>query len=587
MNYEQLRNDIIEVIRTNGNEEITGEVLQFVLLEMVSGLGAGYRFLGTCTPSTEPQEPDGASFYVGGAGDYQNFGGVNVDAGYICFFKWDGSAWSYSPLKVTQPVDAEITEDGQNPVCGGAIYDEFKKLRDGGYLFAGLAMKNTEPIMTENVFYLAAEGGAYPNFNAIVVPQGISVLKWNGSMWSLQTLWTVDDEPTEDSEGLVKSGSVWMELSGKVEKVQGKGLSEADFTNVEKLKLGNLPTAAELTELLDFKQDKLTFDNVPEEGSTNPVTSAGIHEAIKDFITKAVNDLLNYYKKSEVYTKAEIDSLIAGISQIEIIAVEELPEASAATMGKIFLVPAEIGDSMDEYITLRSYEGGVVSYYWQKIGSSDIDLSNYPTIEDMNTAIATALADYYTKARVDALICAAIGTLANITLEADKEIVLIDTATVITVTGRSETAAESLIITRGGVEKAAGSGKVITASETLQTDVDVTYLLTAVIGGVERTKELTIKCVGAIYYGAGADVHEIITKASPRESAEGFYTMQADAGDSLFVLVPDGMTIRGMRMSGVDVPLDTPTGVVVDDSAYLCYKSANTYKADNYVIEVY
>ena len=582
-----MKTAIAEVIRQNGNEEITGDVLQFILLEMVSGLGAGYRFLGTCTPQTEPQQPDGAAFYVGASGEYANFGGVTVDTGYICFFKWDGSEWSASPLKVSQPVDSQITEGGQNPVKGGAIFDEFRKLRDGGYLFAGLAFVNMEPVMTEKVFYLAVDGGTYAYFNSLVVPQGISVLKWNGSQWSVQTLWTVDNAPTEDSDGLVKSGSVWTGLAGKVDKVNGKGLSEADFTNAEKIKLGNLPTAAELTDLLDFKQDKLNFDNAPEEGSTNPVTSAGIHEAIKDFITKAVNDLINYYKKTEVYTKLEVDGLIAGISHIEIIAVEELPEASAATMGKIFLVPAEIGDSMDEYITLRSTEGGVLSYYWQKIGSSDIDLSNYPTIDDMNAAIGTALENYYTKSEIGELIASAVGSVAGISLEADKEIVLVDTATAVIVTGRSEVVAESLVISRDGVEKAAGSGRAIVASETLQTDDDITYLLTVVIGGVERTKELTIKAVGAVYYGAGADVSEVVTKASPRKNPEGLYTMSASEDDYLFVLVPEGMTLHGMRMSGIDVPLDTPSGVLVDGIEYTCYKSANTYQAGNYVIEVY
>ena len=514
-NFDSLKTAIVEVIKQNGNEEITGDVLQFVLLEMVSGLGAGYRFLGTCTPSTEPQEPDGAAFYVGGAGEYLNFGGVNVGAGYICFFKWDGSAWSGSPLKVTQPIDTEVTQGGENPVKGGAIYDAIKDLSD----------------------------------------------------------------------------EIMAELGQKVDKVEGKGLSEADFTNSEKLKLNNLPTAAGLTDLLDFKQDRLDFDNEPEEGSINPVTSNGIHEAIKYFITKAVNDLLYYYKKSEVYTKEEVDVIVAGISQVEIIAVEELPEASAATMGKIFLVPAEVGDSMDEYITLRSTEGGVVSYYWQKIGSSDIDLSNYPTIDDMNAAIASAigeaLAGYYTKQEVDEKVGMAVGNLAEIMLESDKDVILVDTETAVTVVGRSEVAAESLVISREGVEKAAGSGKAVTVSETLQTDDDVVYLLTAVIGGVEKTKELTIKAVGAVYYGAGSDVSEIITKASPRKRAEGFYTMSAQTGDNLFVLVPDGMTINGMRMNGVDVPLDTPTGVFVEEAEYLCYKSANVYEAGNYVIEVY
>ena len=494
--FSSLRNAITEVIKQNGNEEITGEVLQFILLEMVDGLGEGYRFVGMATPMTEPREMDGPAFYLAGV------------------------------------------------------------------------------------------GGVYPNFG-VSVPQGISALKWDGTEWSVQTLWAVDDEPAEGSGAMVKSGGVYQELQKKVTKEPGKGLSEADFTNDEKLKLQNLPTAHGLTELLGFKQDRLQFDNAPESGSLNPVTSDGIHEAIKDFITKAVNDLLNYYKKTEVYNKEEVDAIVSGVSHLEIIAVEVLPEASAATMGKIFLVPAEIGDSMDEYITLRSTEGGEVSYYWQKIGSSDIDLSNYPTFDQMNDAIATALADYYTKVDVDALIAAAMGVLADISLDADKDVILVDTATAVTVVGRSQVVADSLVISREGVEKAAGVGRLITASETLQVDADVTYLLTAVIGGVEKTKELTIEVVGAVYYGAGEDVAEIVTKATPRKSPEGIYEIGASEGNRLFVLVPDGMTINGMRMGGIDIPLDTATGMIRDGMAYLCYQSSNQYQAGTYEIVVY
>ena len=58
MNYEQLKTAIAEVIRTNGNEEITGEVLQYVLIEMVSSLGKDYQFAGIGTASTEVGEPD-------------------------------------------------------------------------------------------------------------------------------------------------------------------------------------------------------------------------------------------------------------------------------------------------------------------------------------------------------------------------------------------------------------------------------------------------------------------------------------------------------------------------------------------------
>ena len=44
------------------------------------------------------------------------------------------------------------------------------------------------------------------------------------------------------------------------------------------------------------------------------------------FITKAVNDLTNYYLKSETYTKEEVQSLISAINSVTLQKVESLPE---------------------------------------------------------------------------------------------------------------------------------------------------------------------------------------------------------------------------------------------------------------------
>ena len=327
MDYNQLKTDIAEVIRTNGNEEITGEVLQYILLQMVSALGKNFQFAGVGTDQTVVGTPDENMAWILRSGRYQNFGTeFTVAENEFAVVMWNGS-FSVAKVAVGRPVDDELTAGGVNPVEGGVIAAEFAQLRAAGYLFAGLANTGSEPpaVRTEKIFYICAEGGVYTNFNAIAVPQGISILKWNGSAWVLEVLWRVDDEATDGSQNLVKSGGVKAQLDGKVDKETGKGLSDENYTAGETTKLNDLPTALELEHLLSLKQDNLTFDNAPTEGSSNPVTSAGIHEAIKDFITKAVNDLLYYYTKSETYTKTEVDNLIAAIKQFNILAVPVLP----------------------------------------------------------------------------------------------------------------------------------------------------------------------------------------------------------------------------------------------------------------------
>ena len=79
---------------------------------------------------------------------------------------------------------------------------------------------------------------------------------------------------------------------GKVDKVNGKGLSANDYTDEEKEKLINLPTKTELDSDLEGKQDKLTFDSEPTYNSDNSVTSGVIYSALEN-ITHSVSDSMN------------------------------------------------------------------------------------------------------------------------------------------------------------------------------------------------------------------------------------------------------------------------------------------------------
>lgn len=89
------------------------------------------------------------------------------------------------------------------------------------------------------------------------------------------------------------------------------------------------------------------------------------------YITKAVSDLTNYYKKSEVYTQAEVNSLLSGITGISVEVVTALP--TTGTNGVIYLVAHShgTGDAYDEYVWVASKSA------FEKIGSTDVDLSGY------------------------------------------------------------------------------------------------------------------------------------------------------------------------------------------------------------------
>lgn len=115
------------------------------------------------------------------------------------------------------------------------------------------------------------------------------------------------------------------------------------------------------------------------------------------FITNTVNDLLNYYTKSQTYTQTEVDALIAAVKNGRFISVATLPTTDIDTKA-IYLVPSadpEAGNVKDEYINLDGTSSG-----WELIGSTAIDLSGYVTDEELTAA----LADYVTNAGLAAIL---------------------------------------------------------------------------------------------------------------------------------------------------------------------------------------
>src|SRR5699024_4436337 len=91
-NWSTLKAAIASVIKNNGNQEITGQVLQNVLNNIVSSIGENATFAGVATPNTNPGVPDGNVFYFAAqAGTYTNFGGIQIADGEAVILEWRGS----------------------------------------------------------------------------------------------------------------------------------------------------------------------------------------------------------------------------------------------------------------------------------------------------------------------------------------------------------------------------------------------------------------------------------------------------------------------------------------------------------------
>jgi len=184
----------------------------------------------------------------------------------------------------------------------------------------------------------------------------------------------------------------------KVDKVAGKGLSEADFTNQEKSKLDALPTRAELTEEENLKADK-----------------------------------------SDTYTKTEVDTKL-GQKQDTINDIQTIREGAAAgatayqkpgtgipqsamdadVQAKLNAAGSASADIAAERLARETADLAINEALGTKLNQSQVNalitaaVANFVTGSDVSTAIATALASYSTTAEVNLAISNAITTaLAN------------------------------------------------------------------------------------------------------------------------------------------------------------------------------
>ena len=197
-NWTTLKTAIANVIKTNGNQEITGQLLQNVLNNIVSSVGENSTFAGIATPATNPDVPDGPVFYIATTvGVYANFDGVSVADGEAVILQWNGGAWTKKTTRLA--TEQEI------------IYDV--SARNGGVVFkslsALLSSSNLSTLIPTSVrhggmsirFIQGSEQSSDNNYvQARLIAQSFTtnITKWQ----------SVDEEPKVGSHNLVESGGV-------------------------------------------------------------------------------------------------------------------------------------------------------------------------------------------------------------------------------------------------------------------------------------------------------------------------------------------------------------------------------------------
>lgn len=241
----------------------------------------------------------------------------------------------------------------------------------------------------------------------------------------------LSNKPTIPSlDGLITQQEFQASIASKVDKIEGKQLSTNDFTNADKTKLDSTPTTfaptnaqANIIEIVKVNNQTLTPSNktvnisIPTKTSdlTNDSNFLTSHQSLSgyatenwvenkgyltqhqdisnkadkseiptkisqlnndsNFIKNTVNNLTNYYTKTNIYTKSEVEGLIAAINQFHYEIVTVLPTTGE---GNVLYLKGPIGAGSDKY-----EEYVYANNTFVKIGDTSIDLSGYAKLEDI------------------------------------------------------------------------------------------------------------------------------------------------------------------------------------------------------------
>ena len=124
-NYEELKRAVKQVIKPNGVQEITGEILQNVLVKMIDTFGDEYKCKGVAVPTTTPQVSGKTLYFASTPGVYSNFAGLSVVKGEFVAFVYDGTSWTKTVLlDVTNLATVELLgECDVSALNNGRTYD--------------------------------------------------------------------------------------------------------------------------------------------------------------------------------------------------------------------------------------------------------------------------------------------------------------------------------------------------------------------------------------------------------------------------------------------------------------------------------
>ena len=134
------------------------------------------------------------------------------------------------------------------------------------------------------------------------------------------------------------------------------------------------------SEKIQSWNNKSEFDGNYNTLTNKPTLPVKLSDLTNDsgYITNIADDLLNYYKKSDTYSKEEIAELIGNINKLTSEIVESLPTENIST-STIYLIKDGNTNNYKQYM--------YISGAWAQLSDTNIDLSGYAKLTDLDTKV--------------------------------------------------------------------------------------------------------------------------------------------------------------------------------------------------------
>ena len=362
MGWNNLKAAIAAVIKTNDNQEITGANLQNVLLSIVNMLGANATYAGIAEPQTSPGVPDGPVFYIAKtSGTYPNFNNAVITSG-INIIKWENDAWVVDnyPLLIADGAvtSAKIADGavGNGKIANSAVSAEkiansavsAEKIANNAVTLAKINSSDIDDNPTLNSQKLVRSGGVKDAINYVL-----------GKVQAIEALLSEDSDPTaaidkfseivaflsninntSTLEGIING--INASINTKYTK-PSSGIPESDLDQSVKNKLAKAEGIPE-SDLDQSVKNKLAKAEGSYAKPSSGIPESDLDQSVKNKLAKAEG---SYSKPSSGIPKSDLDQYIQAI----------LNKADDSTPVRI----ASIGDSvLSDYADIFDAEEGII-----------------------------------------------------------------------------------------------------------------------------------------------------------------------------------------------------------------------------------